>query len=25
VIDVLERRYDGDPKKMPYIVNKEAF
>ena len=25
VIDVLERRYDGDPKKMPYIVNKEGF
>jgi glyoxylate reductase len=25
VIDVLEGRYDGDPKKMPYIVNKEAF
>lgn len=25
VIDVLERRYDGDPKRMPYIVNKEAF
>src|SRR5262245_9664577 len=25
VIDVLEKRYDGDPKKMPYIVNKEAF
>jgi glyoxylate reductase len=25
VIDVLERRYDGDPKKMPYVVNKEAF
>lgn len=25
VIDVLERRYDGDPRKMPYIVNKEAF
>ena len=22
---VLEKRYDGDPKKMPYIVNKEAF
>jgi hypothetical protein len=25
VIDVLEKRYDGDPKRMPYIVNKEAF
>jgi glyoxylate reductase len=25
VIDVLERRYDGDPRKMPYVVNKEAF
>jgi glyoxylate reductase len=25
VIDVLEKRYEGDPKKMPYIVNKEAF
>jgi glyoxylate reductase len=25
VIDVLERRYEGDPKKMPYVVNKEAF
>jgi glyoxylate reductase len=25
VIDVLERRYDGDPRKMPYIVNKEGF
>jgi glyoxylate reductase len=25
VIDVLEGRYDGDPKRMPYIVNKEAF
>jgi glyoxylate reductase len=25
VIDVLESRYGGDPKKMPYIVNKEAF
>jgi glyoxylate reductase len=25
VIDVLEQRYEGDPKKMPYIVNKEAF
>ena len=25
VIDVLERCYDGDPKKMPYVVNKEAF
>ncbi len=25
VIDVLERRYDGDPKRMPFVVNKEAF
>jgi glyoxylate reductase len=25
VIDVLEKRYEGDPKGMPYIVNKEAF
>ena len=25
VVDVLERRYGGDPKKMPFIVNKEAF
>jgi glyoxylate reductase len=25
VIDVLEARYGGDPKKMPYVVNKEAF
>jgi glyoxylate reductase len=25
VIDVLEKRYGGDPKQMPYIVNKEAF
>lgn len=25
VIDVLEKRYEGDPKKMPYVVNKEAF
>jgi glyoxylate reductase len=25
VIDVLEKRYDGDPKRMPYVVNKEAF
>jgi glyoxylate reductase len=25
VLDILENRYDGDPKKMPYIVNKEAF
>jgi lactate dehydrogenase-like 2-hydroxyacid dehydrogenase len=24
VIDVIER-YDGDPAKMPYVVNKEAF
>jgi glyoxylate reductase len=25
VIDVLEGNYGGDPTKMPYIVNKEAF
>jgi glyoxylate reductase len=25
VIDVLEGRYGGDAKKMPYVVNKEAF
>src|SRR4029453_9614042 len=25
VIDVLEGRYDGDPRKMPFVVNKEAF
>jgi len=25
VLDVLEVHYDGDPKKMPYVVNKEAF
>jgi glyoxylate reductase len=25
VIDVLERNYLGDPAKMPYVVNKEAF
>lgn len=25
VIDVIERRYDGDPAKMPYVVNKEGF
>jgi glyoxylate reductase len=25
VIDVLEGRYGGDIKKMPYVVNKEAF
>src|SRR5882757_9394577 len=25
VIDVLEGNYGGDPKKMPYVVNKEAF
>jgi glyoxylate reductase len=25
VIDVLEGRYEGDPKKMPYVVNKEGF
>src|SRR5436305_2811814 len=25
LIDVLEKNYDGDIKKMPYVVNKEAF
>jgi lactate dehydrogenase-like 2-hydroxyacid dehydrogenase len=25
VIDVLEGNYDGDPTRMPYVVNKEAF
>ena len=25
LIDVLEKNYDGDPSKMPYVVNKEAF
>jgi len=25
VIDVLEGRYGGDPKQMPYVFNKEAF
>ncbi len=25
LIDVLENRYGGDMKKMPYVVNKEAF
>ena len=25
VIDVLEGRHGGDPKNMPYVVNKEAF
>jgi len=25
LVDVLEGHYDGDPKKMPYVVNKEAF
>ncbi len=25
LIDVLEQNYDGDVKKMPYVVNKEAF
>jgi len=24
-IDVLEGRYDGDPRRMPFVVNKEAF
>jgi lactate dehydrogenase-like 2-hydroxyacid dehydrogenase len=25
LIDVLEQNYGGDPAKMPYVVNKEAF
>jgi len=25
VIDVLEGNYGGDPTKMPFVVNKEAF
>ncbi len=25
LIDVLESRYNGDPSKMPFVVNKEAF
>jgi glyoxylate reductase len=25
VVDVLEGRYDGDPRRMPYVVNKEGF
>jgi hypothetical protein len=25
VIDVLEENCGGDPTKMPYVVNKEAF
>ena len=25
VIDVLDGRHDGDPRQMPYVVNKEAF
>jgi glyoxylate reductase len=25
LIDVLEKHYGGDPSKMPYVVNKEAF
>jgi glyoxylate reductase len=25
LVDVLEGNYDGDPAKMPYVVNKEAF
>src|SRR6476660_940146 len=25
VVDVLEGNYEGDPSKMPYVVNKEAF
>jgi hypothetical protein len=24
-LDVLEGRYGGDPKRMPFVVNKEAF
>jgi hypothetical protein len=25
VIDVIEGRYQGDPARMPYVVNKEAW
>lgn len=25
LIDVLEKNYNGDPSRMPYVVNKEAF
>ena len=25
VIDVIENNYEGDPSRMPYVVNKEAF
>lgn len=25
LIDVIEKNYGGDPKQMPYVVNKEAF
>ena len=25
VIDAIEDQYHGDPSKMPYVVNKEAF
>jgi hypothetical protein len=25
LVDVLEGNYDGQVKKMPYVVNKEAF
>ena len=25
LIDVLEGNYGGDPARMPYVVNKEAF
>jgi glyoxylate reductase len=25
VIDVLEKRHEGDPRQMPFVVNKEAF
>jgi hypothetical protein len=25
LIDVLEGNYGGDPAKMPYVVNREAF
>jgi hypothetical protein len=25
VIDVLEKHHGGDPRQMPFVVNKEAF
>ena len=25
VVDMLEGAYGGDPKQMPFVVNKEAF